>query len=80
MRGRRTSTAVWPLVGRRQGRFAQPVDVGRVATGVWVWTSVRDRGTGGRSSAPAVVPSRSAVRAGVVTRMTSRVGANAGCC
>jgi hypothetical protein len=38
--------------------FARPENVERVATRVWVWTSVRSRGTGGRSGAPAVVPGR----------------------
>jgi hypothetical protein len=33
VRGRRPSTAVRPLVGRWQGRFARHVDVVRVATG-----------------------------------------------
>jgi hypothetical protein len=42
-----------------------------------VLTSVRSRGTGGRSGAPAVVPGRSVARAGVATRTTSCVGANA---
>jgi hypothetical protein len=56
--GRRPSTAARPLVGRRQGRFARPVDAGRVATGVWVWASVRSRGTGGHHEVPAFVPGR----------------------
>jgi hypothetical protein len=78
--GRRPSTAARPLVGRRQGRFAWSMDVGRVATGVWVWASVRSRGTGGSSGAPAVVPGRPAARAGEATRTTSRVGVNAWHC
>jgi hypothetical protein len=78
--GRRPSTATRQLVGRRQGRFARPVDVGRVATGVWVWASVRSRGTGGHSGAPAVVLGRPATRAGEAMRTTSRVGANAWRC
>jgi hypothetical protein len=75
VRGRRPSTAVRSLVGRWQGLFAQPVKVRRVATGVWVWTSMRGRETGGRSGAPAVVPGRLAARAGArdVARGRERV-------
>jgi hypothetical protein len=76
-RERKRSTAVRPLVGRRRGQFARPEKVRRVATRVWVWKSVRSRGTGGRSGAPAVVLGRPVAQAGVTTRTTSCVGANA---
>jgi hypothetical protein len=55
------STVVRPLDVR-------PLDVQRVATGNWVWTSVQGRGTDGRSGAPAFVPGRSAARAGAARR------------
>jgi hypothetical protein len=55
-------------------RFARPVDVRRVATRNWAWTSVWGCGTGGRSDAPTFVPGRSAARPGArdVTRGRER--------
>jgi hypothetical protein len=65
-------------VGRSaQVGFALPVSVRRVAMEDWVRTSVEGLGTGGRRSAPAVMPGQLAVRPGVATSTTSRMGANA---
>jgi hypothetical protein len=58
-RERRRSTAAQPLVGRRQGWCARPQNAGRVATTVWVRTSVRGLGTSGHRGVRAFVPGRS---------------------
>jgi hypothetical protein len=53
----------------QRGRFARPKKVGRVATRVWVRTSVRGLGTGGHRGVPAFAPGRSETR---LTRPSTR--------
>jgi hypothetical protein len=56
----RRRTVGWAAAMVGTSRFARPVDVHRLATGNWVWTSVRGRGTSGRNDAPTFVPGWSA--------------------